>query len=118
MESLVNSVRCDQEEGERWLVGGASNANHGTWQIPYGALLPVKIDNLLAAGHRVILDATFLRRQDRARARSIAAARGLPSIVVAVEASSDWLDARVRRDPPPSATPIARRVWKGPRCLC
>jgi ribulose 1,5-bisphosphate synthetase/thiazole synthase len=31
-------------------VGGASNANHGPWQIPYGALLPVKIDHLLAAG--------------------------------------------------------------------
>ncbi len=31
-------------------VGGASNANHGPWQIPYGALLPRKVDNLLAAG--------------------------------------------------------------------
>jgi hypothetical protein len=31
-------------------VGGASGANHGPWQIPYGALLPVKVDNLLAAG--------------------------------------------------------------------
>ena len=31
-------------------VGGASDGSHGEWQIPYGALLPVKIDNLLAAG--------------------------------------------------------------------
>ncbi len=34
-------------------VGGASHAEHGPWQIPYGALLPVKIDNLLAAGRCV-----------------------------------------------------------------
>ncbi len=54
-------------------------------------------DTLLAAGHRVILDATFLRSEDRAQARSIAEVRGLPSLVVAVEAEDDWLDARVRK---------------------
>jgi len=31
-------------------VGGATNAQHGEWQIPYGALIPKKIDNVLAAG--------------------------------------------------------------------
>ena len=31
-------------------VGGASNGEHGPWQIPYGALVPKKIDNILAAG--------------------------------------------------------------------
>ena len=31
-------------------VGGASNAQHGEWQIPYGALVPKTIDNVLAAG--------------------------------------------------------------------
>jgi len=31
-------------------VGGSTSGNHGPWQIPYGALVPVKIDNLLAAG--------------------------------------------------------------------
>ncbi|MBN2476132.1 MAG: FAD-dependent oxidoreductase [Pirellulales bacterium] len=31
-------------------VGGASNGQHGEWQIPYGALVPEKTDNLLAAG--------------------------------------------------------------------
>jgi len=31
-------------------VGGATNAQHGEWQIPYGALVPKKIDNVLAAG--------------------------------------------------------------------
>ena len=31
-------------------VGGASNGEHGEWQIPYGALVPEKLDDLLAAG--------------------------------------------------------------------
>jgi hypothetical protein len=31
-------------------VGGSSDGRHGQWQIPYGALVPVKLDNLLAAG--------------------------------------------------------------------
>lgn len=31
-------------------VGGSSNATHGEWQIPYGALVPTKVDNVLAAG--------------------------------------------------------------------
>ena len=31
-------------------VGGSENGNHGPWQIPYGALVPTKIDNVLAAG--------------------------------------------------------------------
>jgi ribulose 1,5-bisphosphate synthetase/thiazole synthase len=31
-------------------VGGSSGGDHQEWQIPYGALLPEKVDNLLAAG--------------------------------------------------------------------
>jgi ribulose 1,5-bisphosphate synthetase/thiazole synthase len=31
-------------------VGGASNGQHQEWQIPYGALVPEKVENLLAAG--------------------------------------------------------------------
>jgi len=31
-------------------VGGAAGGDHGEWQIPYGALVPVKVDNVLAAG--------------------------------------------------------------------
>jgi hypothetical protein len=31
-------------------VGGASGGSHGPWQIPYGALVPRCVDNLLAAG--------------------------------------------------------------------
>jgi hypothetical protein len=31
-------------------VGGASGGEHGPWQIPYGALVPETVDNVLAAG--------------------------------------------------------------------
>ncbi|MCF7974955.1 MAG: FAD-dependent oxidoreductase [Phycisphaerae bacterium] len=37
-------------------VGGAANGEHAEWQIPYGALVPVQIDNLLAAGRCVSMD--------------------------------------------------------------
>ncbi len=37
-------------------VGGASNAEHGEWQIPYGALVPKTIDNVLAAGRCVSME--------------------------------------------------------------
>ena len=35
-EALVNSVRCDQEEGERWLVGELVKAGHKTFSIISG----------------------------------------------------------------------------------
>ena len=31
-------------------VGGAASGEHQAWQIPYGALVPVEVDNVLAAG--------------------------------------------------------------------
>jgi len=31
-------------------VGGEEGGNHGEWQIPYGALVPTKVNNILAAG--------------------------------------------------------------------
>jgi hypothetical protein len=34
-------------------VGGASGGEHGPWQIPYGALVPEQVDNVLAAGRCV-----------------------------------------------------------------
>jgi ribulose 1,5-bisphosphate synthetase/thiazole synthase len=37
-------------------VGGAQNAQHRGWPIPYGVLLPRKLDNLLAAGRCVCVD--------------------------------------------------------------
>ncbi len=35
-DQLVSSVRCDQEEGERWLVGELVNAGHKTFGIVEG----------------------------------------------------------------------------------
>ena len=45
-------------------VGGASNAEHGEWQIPYGALVPQTADNVLAAGRCISCD---LRMADLVR---------------------------------------------------
>ncbi|MBN2272683.1 MAG: FAD-dependent oxidoreductase, partial [Sedimentisphaerales bacterium] len=46
LDDLKNATKFPNVVG----VGGASNAEHGEWQIPYGALVPEKIDNVLAAG--------------------------------------------------------------------
>jgi hypothetical protein len=37
-------------------VGGAQNGKHAGWQIPYGALLPRKLDGLLTAGRSISMD--------------------------------------------------------------
>lgn len=37
-------------------VGGSSGGTHGPWQIPYGALVPTKVDNVLAAGRCISTD--------------------------------------------------------------
>ncbi len=37
-------------------IGGATGQSHGPWQIPYGALVPTKIDNVLAAGRCVSME--------------------------------------------------------------
>jgi ribulose 1,5-bisphosphate synthetase/thiazole synthase len=51
----LNRVRLeDLKKGTRFSdvigVGGADDGSHGGWQIPYGALVPEKVDNVLAAG--------------------------------------------------------------------
>ncbi|MBN2593116.1 MAG: FAD-dependent oxidoreductase, partial [Sedimentisphaerales bacterium] len=45
-------------------VGGSENGDHGEWQIPYGALVPVKTDNVLAAGRCICAE---LRMADLVR---------------------------------------------------
>jgi len=37
-------------------VGGASGGNHQEWQIPYGALVPKTVDNVLAAGRCISME--------------------------------------------------------------
>lgn len=50
----------ESREGRKFpdtvAVGGAQGAQHGEWPIPYGVLLPKKLDNLLAAGRCICVD--------------------------------------------------------------
>jgi ribulose 1,5-bisphosphate synthetase/thiazole synthase len=48
------------KEGTRFpdtiAVGGAQNAKHRGWPIPYGTLVPQKLDNLLTAGRSICVE--------------------------------------------------------------
>jgi hypothetical protein len=50
----------DSRDGRKFMdtvaVGGAQNAQHCQWPIPYGVMLPQKLDNLLAAGRCICVD--------------------------------------------------------------
>jgi hypothetical protein len=54
----------ETREGKRFpdtvAVGGAQNANHTEWPIPYGVLLPKKVENLLVTGRSVSADEKLL----------------------------------------------------------
>lgn len=58
--NLKANTRFDDVIG----VGGASGGNHQEWQIPYGALVPKKVDNVLAAGRCISME---LRMADLVR---------------------------------------------------
>jgi len=60
LENLKNNVRFEDVIG----VGGASGGNHQEWQIPYGALVPRTVDNVLAAGRCISME---LRMADLVR---------------------------------------------------
>ena len=60
VDDLKNSIRHTDVIG----VGGASNAEHVEWQIPYGSLIPRTVDNVLAAGRCISCD---LRMADLVR---------------------------------------------------
>ena len=48
-KGLMDNRRCDDVVA----VGGAWNGDHQEWQVPFGALLPKNVDNILAAGRCV-----------------------------------------------------------------
>ncbi len=54
LDGISSVTREDLKAGTKLTdvigVGGACSQEHGAWQIPYGALVPKKIDNVLAAG--------------------------------------------------------------------
>jgi ribulose 1,5-bisphosphate synthetase/thiazole synthase len=60
----VNDIKKAIRHPDVIGVGGASHAEHGEWQIPYGALVPQKVDNVLAAGRCISCD---LRMADLVR---------------------------------------------------
>ena len=49
-------ARAGQKFADTIGVGGAQSAQHGGWPIPYGALVPKKLDGLLAAGRCICVD--------------------------------------------------------------
>jgi ribulose 1,5-bisphosphate synthetase/thiazole synthase len=60
VDDIKNSTKYPDVIG----VGGASHAEHGEWQIPYGALIPQTVDNVIAAGRCISCD---LRMADLVR---------------------------------------------------
>jgi len=60
----VNDIKNSTQHPDVIGVGGASNAEHGEWQIPYGAMVPQTVDNVLAAGRCISCD---LRMADLVR---------------------------------------------------
>jgi aminoglycoside phosphotransferase family enzyme/predicted kinase len=54
-------------------------------------------DNLLAAGHHVVLDAAFLRKEQRVSARSVGSSLGVDSVLVFAEAPVDVLKSRIEK---------------------
>jgi hypothetical protein len=46
----IAGVRANREFDDCVAIGGAWNADHAAWQIPYGSLLSKNVDNLLTAG--------------------------------------------------------------------
>jgi len=57
LRGLKTITLADLKAGTRFPdvvgVGGSDSGNHGPWQIPYGSLVPAKVENVLAAGRCV-----------------------------------------------------------------
>jgi len=60
LDGLNRVTIADLKAGKQFAdvvgVGGSDNGKHGEWQIPYGALVPVKTENVLAAGRCINCD--------------------------------------------------------------
>jgi ribulose 1,5-bisphosphate synthetase/thiazole synthase len=68
LDGLKTVTLADLKAGTKFTdvvgVGGSEKGDHGEWQIPYGALVPVKTDNVLAAGRCICAE---LRMADLVR---------------------------------------------------
>ena len=81
-------------------VGGASDGEHGPWQIPYGALVPEKIDNVLAAGRCISAEmrmADLVRLIPNCFVTGHAAGVGAAVAARVVVRPATWMSARCRR---------------------
>ena len=67
-------------------IGGAWAGNHAEWQIPYGALLPKRVDNVLAAGRCISGE---IKMADRLRVIPICFITGQAAGVAAAVAVND-----------------------------
>jgi len=52
----VNDIKESTHYPDVVGVGGAAHYEHGEWQIPYGALIPQAVDNVIAAGRCISCD--------------------------------------------------------------
>ena len=64
LAGVAQLTAADAKAGKKFAdvvgVGGAQNANHGGWPIPYGALVPQKLDGLIAAGRCISCDTKWV----------------------------------------------------------
>ena len=83
------------------------------------ARMYARAETALAAGHGVVLEATFLRREDRARVRRLAETAGVPWCGLWLTAPDDTLKARVaaRAGDASDATPsvVAAQLEHAPK---
>ena len=52
----LSDLRAGTQFSDVVGVGGSTNGQHGPWQIPYGALVPTKVDGVLASGRCISTD--------------------------------------------------------------
>jgi ribulose 1,5-bisphosphate synthetase/thiazole synthase len=68
LDGLKTVTLADLKAGTKFPdvvgVGGSDGGDHGEWQIPYGSLVPVKTENVLAAGRCICAE---LRMADLVR---------------------------------------------------
>ncbi len=118
----LGAVRLRSDTERKRLHGLAENAATGSapGEGLYGKAASAAVYTrlnalakcLLSNGHRVVLDATFLRRHERDAARTLAAQLGVPSVIVAVEAPETELVPRLeaRQDTGGDASEADREV--------
>ncbi|MDJ0910796.1 MAG: AAA family ATPase [Woeseiaceae bacterium] len=96
-------IRSDIERKRLYGIGERASSSSAPGEGLYGtdesaATHDHMLDiarQLLNSGHRVILDASFLRSEERKRARSLAGEKGVPFVLVDVDAASDVLERRI-----------------------